>query len=127
MALALRIVVIVGLLASISVTALGLLVDRWPIFELFNHGRPAVVLGVIVIAGLAILTRRKPLMIAAAAIVAANIGLFVFALQGTAVAAGAPAKRFARIVTFNVWMGNRQMDQVAKFLNDTDADVAVLE
>ncbi|MGZ5894986.1 MAG: endonuclease/exonuclease/phosphatase family protein [Xanthobacteraceae bacterium] len=127
MALALRIVEIGGLLASIAVTALGLLVDRWPLFELLNHGRPAVVLGVLVIAGLAVLTGRKPLMIAAASIVAANIGLFVFALQGTATAAGAPAKRFARIVTFNVWMGNRHMDEVAKFLNDADADVVVLE
>lgn len=127
MALALRFLVIAGLLASIAVTGLGMLVDRWPIFELFNHGRPAVALGTLAIAALAVITGRKALMIAAAALVVANIGLFAFALQGTAVAASGPAKRFARIVTFNVWMGNRHMDEVAKFLNDADADIVVTE
>jgi endonuclease/exonuclease/phosphatase (EEP) superfamily protein YafD len=126
MALALRLAVIAGVLGGIVVTALGMLVDRWPVLELFNHGRPAVMLAVFVVAGFAVLTGRKPLMIAAAGVVVANLVLFAFALQGAAAPAGKP-DRFARIVTFNVWSGNRHTDDIAQFLVNTDADVVVLE
>jgi endonuclease/exonuclease/phosphatase (EEP) superfamily protein YafD len=127
MALALRLAVIAGVLGGIVVTTLGMLVDRWPVLELFNHGRPAVVLAVFVVAGFAVLTGRKPLMIAAAGVVVANLVLFAFALQGAAAAPAGSPDRFARIVTFNVWSGNRQIDDIAQFLVATDADVVVLE
>ena len=35
--------------------------------------------------------------------------------------------RFLRVVTFNLWNGNSHMDEVAKFLAATDADVVVLQ
>jgi endonuclease/exonuclease/phosphatase (EEP) superfamily protein YafD len=127
MALMLRIVVIGGLLLGIAITGLGLLVDRWPYLELLNHGRPAVVLGVLALTGLAVMTGRTPLIVAATGVVLANVVLFAFALQGLAAAPTSTDARFARIITYNLWFGNQKLDEVASFLNSADADVAVLE
>jgi endonuclease/exonuclease/phosphatase (EEP) superfamily protein YafD len=37
------------------------------------------------------------------------------------------SERFLRVVTFNVWGWNERMDDVAKFLRDSDADAVVLQ
>ena len=58
---------------------------------------------------------------------AINIGFFVAALQGAARQAAPGSERFLRVVTFNLWGWNERMDDVAKFLRDSDADAVVLQ
>jgi endonuclease/exonuclease/phosphatase (EEP) superfamily protein YafD len=52
---------------------------------------------------------------------------FVLALEGGAQDAAPGAKRFLRVVTFNVWHPNDRIEDIAKFLSDTDADLVVMK
>jgi endonuclease/exonuclease/phosphatase (EEP) superfamily protein YafD len=51
---------------------------------------------------------------------------FVLSLQGAQETAPGAA-RFLRVVTFNVWHHNDRIDDIAKFLTDTDADLVVMQ
>ncbi len=123
----LRYLIVAGLVAGTCVTGLGLFADRWPALELLNHGRPAVTFGLAVLGLLALTTRRAYLIIAAAVIAVSNLLLFGFALQGEASASTEAQQRFLRVVTFNVLFDNMRIDDIAKFLNSTGADIAVLQ
>jgi len=127
MARLLRYLIVAGLLAGTCITGLGLFADRWPALELLNHGRPAVAFGLAVLALLALTTRRAHLIAAAAIIAISNLVLFGFALQGEASASSQAQHRFLRVVTFNVLFDNTRLDDIAKFLNSSKADIAVLE
>jgi endonuclease/exonuclease/phosphatase (EEP) superfamily protein YafD len=127
MARLLRYLIVAGLIAGICVTGLGLFADRWPSLELLNHGRPAVVVGLAVLVVLAIATRRAHLIAAAAIVAVCNLLLFGFALQGVASASTGPQQRFLRIVTFNLLVDNKRLDDIASFLNSSGADIAVLQ
>jgi endonuclease/exonuclease/phosphatase (EEP) superfamily protein YafD len=126
-AVLLRVVVIGGLLGSLLVTALGLFADRWPYLELLNHFRPAFVIGAVALAGLALVTRRRPLIAVAALVAAINIALFGFALKGVAAAPTGGSERFIRVLTYNMWLYNRKLGDIAQFINSADADFAVLQ
>lgn len=123
----LRYLIVVGLIVGTCVTGLGLCADRWPSLELLNHGRPALVLGLAVLALLALTTRRPHLIMAAALIVACNLFLFGSAMQGVGSASASAQQRFLRVITFNVLVHNTRMDDVATFLNSSDADIAILQ
>jgi len=47
-------------------------------------------------------------------------------LSGGVATAVADSPRFLRVATFNLWNGNGRIDEVARFLATTDADVVVL-
>jgi endonuclease/exonuclease/phosphatase (EEP) superfamily protein YafD len=126
-AVLLRVAVIGGLLGGLAVTFLGMLVDRWPFLELLNHFRPVIVICAIALAGLALLTQRRPLVITAVLIALANIALFGSALQGFAAAPSAGNERFIRVVTYNMWLFNRKLSHIAQFINAANADFAVLQ
>jgi endonuclease/exonuclease/phosphatase (EEP) superfamily protein YafD len=76
---------------------------------------------------LAAITRDWRLIVPSALLAAINVALVVSALQGAAAAATRRSERFLRVATFNLWAGNERMDDVAKFLADTDADAVVLQ
>jgi endonuclease/exonuclease/phosphatase (EEP) superfamily protein YafD len=66
-------------------------------------------------------------IISAGLLAAINLALIVAGLQGAAAEAAPDSKPFLRIVTFNLNFGNDRIDGVDKFLNETDADVVVLQ
>lgn len=127
MAQVLRYLIIAGLTGGIAVTVLGMFADRWPSLELLNHARLGVLIGVIVLALLALATRHPHLIAGAGVAVAINLVLFGFALQGVASASTGTQERFIRVVTFNVLISNKRIDDIATFLNSTAADIAVLQ
>ena len=83
--------------------------------------------GVAALAVLALATRRPHLIAAAVIVAAGNVLLFGFALQGVASASTGAQERFLRVVTFNVWLHNQRLVDIATFLNSTAADIAVLQ
>ena len=127
MAHALRYLIIIGLIVGVGITVLGLFADRWPALELLNHGRPAVLAGVAALAVLALATRCPHLIAAAVIVAAGNVLLFGFALQGVASASTGVQERFLRVVTFNVWLHNQRLVDIATFLKTSAADIAVLQ
>jgi endonuclease/exonuclease/phosphatase (EEP) superfamily protein YafD len=48
-------------------------------------------------------------------------------LAGAAAEAAPDAKRFLLVATFNLWFENERIDEVDTFLNQTDADVVMLQ
>ena len=58
---------------------------------------------------------------------AINVGRIFASLHGAAAEAAPDAKRFLRVVTFNLRFDNDRIDGVDKFLNQTDADVVMVQ
>ena len=58
---------------------------------------------------------------------AINVGLIVAGLAGAAAEAAPDASASCASSTFNLWFENDRIDEVDKFLNQTDADVVVLQ
>lgn len=119
--------IVAGLVLGAGFTVLGLLARWWSPLDLVNDGLPFTALGAIVLLVLAAATRGWRLALPAAVLVAINILLVGIGLSGSAMRAASDSPRFLRLVTFNLWNGNRHMDEVARFLADTDADVVVLQ
>jgi len=116
-----------GLLGAAIATALGLLAGWVPLLELFNHFRPFILAGALVLLGLAFVTRWRSLVVLSALLALVNLGLFLLALQGAATNAPSGGERFLRTVAFNLWIGNDRLDLVADFLREADADIVSLK
>ena len=118
--------IVAGLVLGACLTALGLFARWWPRFDIVNDGLPFTALGTIVVLILAAAVREWRLALPAAVLAAVNILLVGIGLSGCAPNAAPDSPRFLRVVTFNLWNDNDHMDEVARFLATTDADVAVL-
>jgi endonuclease/exonuclease/phosphatase (EEP) superfamily protein YafD len=116
-----------GILFGALLTVLGLLAAWWPALDIINNGIPYLLAGGLILLGLAALTRKPWLIAGAILIVALNAYVLRSGLHGSAAMAPAGSERFLRVVTFNLWGGNDRMDEVSKFLADSDADVVVLQ
>jgi len=104
----------------------GLLAPFDPRFEMINHFRPFWLVGAAFVLVLA-LVLRKPLLVAAALVLVAALGgLTLLPLRDTApkVVDGA---RSLRIVSLNLSPQNRRLDEVARYLIASNADVIVLQ
>lgn len=123
----LRLVVIAGVAAGLTVTVLAWLSNWWPALDIINNGLPGVTAGAVMLLCLAAITRDWRLIVPAALITAINIALVIAALHGTAAEVAPGSQRFLRVATFNLWGGNERMDDVAKFFAEADADVVVLQ
>jgi endonuclease/exonuclease/phosphatase (EEP) superfamily protein YafD len=123
----LRMLVGLGLALGMVLTGLGWLAQWWPALDLVNNGLPALAAGAIVLFLLALVTRDWRAIALTGLLAAINIGLIFAGLQGAAPEAPPGSKRFLRVVTFNIRFDNERIDGVDKFLNDTDADVVVLQ
>ena len=117
----------VGVCLGAILTGLGWLAHWWPALDLVNNGLPATAAGAVLLVCLGAITRDWRLIVASALLATINVALVVSALQGAAADAAPGSERFLRIATFNLWAGNERMDNVAKFLGDTDADAVVLQ
>ena len=123
----LRMLVGLGLALGAVLTGLGWLAEWWSALDIFNNGLPALAAGSLVLFLLALLTRDWRAIALAGLLAAINIGLIFAGLQGAAAEATPGSKRFLRVATFNVWFDNYRIDGIDRFLNDTDADVVVLQ
>jgi endonuclease/exonuclease/phosphatase (EEP) superfamily protein YafD len=123
----LRAIAAAGIVFGALLTALGLLAPWWPALDIVNNGIPYLVAGGFILLGLAALTRKLWLIAGAIVILALNAYVLLSALHGSAAVAPKGSDRFLRVVTFNLWGGNDRMQDVTKFLADSDADVVVLQ
>jgi endonuclease/exonuclease/phosphatase (EEP) superfamily protein YafD len=117
----------VGVCLGAILTGLGWLAHWWLALDLVNNGLPATAAGAVLLVCLGAITRDWRLIVASALLATINVALVVSAPQGAAADAAPGSERFLRIATFNLWAGNERMDNVAKFLGDTDADAVVLQ
>ena len=117
----------VGVCLGAILTGLGWLAHWWLALDLVNNGLPATAAGAVLLVCLGAITRDWRLIVASALLATINVALVVSAPQGAAADAAPGSERFLRIATFNLWAGNERMDNVAKFLGDSDADAVVLQ
>jgi endonuclease/exonuclease/phosphatase (EEP) superfamily protein YafD len=113
--------------AGALLTTLGLLASWQPALDIVNNGIPYLLAGSLLVFGLACIARDRRLIVAAILLVALNAFTFRSGLHGAAAEAAPGSQRFLRVITFNLWGGNDRMDEVAKFLATSDADVLVLQ
>lgn len=118
---------VAGLVVGAGLTLLGLLARWWPPLDLVNNGLLFVTVGAIALFCLALAARDWRLIAPAALLAAVNVMLVIAALPGAAAEAAPGSPRFLRVATFNLWHHNDRMDDVAKFLAETDADAVVLQ
>lgn len=123
----LRMLVGAGLALGMALTGLGWLAQWWPALDLVNNGLPALAAGAVALFLLALITRDWRAIALAGLLAAINIGLIFSGLQGATAEAPTESKRFLRVVTFNIRFDNDRIDGVDRFLNETDADVVVLQ
>ena len=123
----LRLLVGMGIALGLVLTGFGWLAQWWPTLDLVNNALPALAAGSIVLFVLALVTRNWGSIALAGLLAAINIGLIFAGLHRAAAEAAPDAKRFLRVVTFNLRFDNDRIDGVDKSLNPTDADVVVLQ
>jgi len=123
----LRMLVWFGLLLGAVLTGLGWFAQWLPQLDLVNNGLPALAAGCLLLLVLALVLRDVRLIVVAGLLAAINVGLIFSGMHGAAADAAEGSKRFLRVVTFNLWFDNEDIDGVTAFLDETDADVAVLE
>jgi endonuclease/exonuclease/phosphatase (EEP) superfamily protein YafD len=119
-------------LAAASVVALwialtaALLGKNWWVLDLFTHFRIQYAALFLIAALVLLLVRRRGLAVVAVvgALVSA-VPLISYFRQPTAIAeSGAPS---LRVVSFNVWFRNHDYERIARYLEETHADVLVLQ
>ncbi len=116
-----------GLVVGVLLSLLGLLAVRYPWFDLVNQGRMLVAAGSLVVLGLAILGGNGWAIVLALAIVGANLLQLLSGLRNAAPRAPRESRRFVRVVTLNTWRSNQNIDDVAAFLAEADAELVVLQ
>ena len=116
-----------GIALGPVLTGFGWLAQWWPALDLVNNALPALAAGSIVLFLLALFTRDWRSIALAGLLAAINVGLVFTGLHGAAAEAAPDAKRFLRVVTFNLRFDNDRIDAVDKFFTQTDADVVVLQ
>lgn len=123
----LRRLVVAGLLLGALLTGLGLLASWRPVLDIVNNGLPFLILGALVVFGLACLARAPWLIAAAAALAAINILFGVSALRGAAAQAPPGSERALRVLTFNLSHHADRIDEVVKYIDGSGADAVVLQ
>jgi endonuclease/exonuclease/phosphatase (EEP) superfamily protein YafD len=125
---------VIGFVLSLGALASGYFGGVWIPLDVFSHLRvhfAGAAVGFLVAIGALLLFRRK--RISAIMLTLAAIGTVSFAglwpdyvlPKGQMPPAGADEATL-RMVSFNVWDRNKQTSQLAKFLQNADADVVVL-
>ncbi|MFO7477503.1 MAG: endonuclease/exonuclease/phosphatase family protein [Methyloceanibacter sp.] len=116
-----------ALAAGLAWTVLGRLEPLWPALDIVNNGLPFLLAGLLAVLLLAAFARDWRLIAASMALLAFNLWLAISSLQGAAAEAVPGSERTLRVITFNVWYRNDRMQDVAKFLAASDADIVTLQ
>jgi endonuclease/exonuclease/phosphatase (EEP) superfamily protein YafD len=127
MPLVVKTLVNAGLVIGAVVTLIGLLARWLPALDIINNGLPFLLAGTLIVVMLAAFARSGLLTVLALLLAIVNCTHFTLALEGGAQDAAPRAQRFLRVVTFNVWHPNDRIEDIAKFLSDTDADLVVMQ
>jgi endonuclease/exonuclease/phosphatase (EEP) superfamily protein YafD len=115
-----------GLLLGSGATALGFLAPWGPEFEVINHFRPLALAGAVLLVALAAWSGSRGLTRGTALLAAVSLLLALMPLAYRAQPARAGSERL-KIVSLNLWDGNRDVEAAARFLEDERADVVVLQ
>jgi endonuclease/exonuclease/phosphatase (EEP) superfamily protein YafD len=116
-----------GLVIGAVLTLIGLMARWFPALGIVNNGLPFLLAGTLIVALLAAFPRSGLLTVLALLLAIINCTHFTLALEGGAQDAAPGVPRFLRVVTFNVWHHNDNIEKIAQFLSDTDADLVVME
>lgn len=117
-------ILILGALVIGAATALGLAAPFYPFLDITNHFRLPILLcagGLFIVAWFA---RFRSLTVSAAMI--AGINMFLVAAPLAYLPSSAPQASL-RIATFNVWVGNKDLEGVLDFVKQSGADIVVLQ
>ncbi|MEZ5826997.1 MAG: endonuclease/exonuclease/phosphatase family protein [Hyphomicrobiales bacterium] len=123
----LKLLVTAGLLFSAGLTALGVLANWFPALDIVNNGLPIYFVGTLALLALAFAAGGRKLIGAAAVLLAVIVVLLLAGIQGGAPQAPDGSKTFLRVATFNLWGPNDDIDRIAAFFAETNADAVVLE
>ena len=122
-------VVGLGLFIGAGVTVMGLLAPFAPSLEMVNHFRPFTFGGFLLLLTIALVFRLRRWLVAVALFALLNGVLFVFPVtfQATAASPADTSASAMKVVSFNIWVGNRPMDNIERFLRAEGADVVLLQ
>lgn len=121
--------VVLGLFVGGALTFSGLLAPLFPTLEMINHFRPFILYGFVILLFVSLVLRLLRWLVFIALFVALNAILFVLPITFQASAA-TPVDRAApslKVISFNMWVGNRTLDDIERFLRDERADVVLLQ
>ena len=122
-------IVVLGLLAGAAITLIGLLAPLAPALEIVNHFRPFLLGGFVALFAVAAVFRLRRFLIPVSAFALLNGALFVLPLTFQATQASTPGTSSAamKVISFNMWQGNRDLDDIETFLRGEDADAVLLQ
>ncbi len=122
-------VVCLGLVIGAGVTLLGLLAPISPSFEIANHFRPFTLGGFVVLLAIAMIFRLRRWLIPVAGFALLNGALFVLPVtfQATVASTAETSSAAMKVVSFNIWVGNRPLGEIENFLRKENADVVLLQ
>jgi len=123
------VILAIGFAAGAGITVLGLLAPFFPSFEITNHFRPFTAGGFLVLLAAVWLIKARSLFAPVLCFSVVNIALFLLPLSFKASEASPTltGARTFKLISFNMWVGDRPLDDVAAFLSKEDADVVVLQ
>lgn len=122
--LAIAAILILGALIIFAATALGLAAPFYPYLDIINHFRLPILLstgGLFIVAWFA---RIRSLTVPVAIIAGINM---VLAAAPLAYLPSSAPQASIRIATFNVWVGNKDLEGVLDFIKQSGADIVVLQ
>jgi endonuclease/exonuclease/phosphatase (EEP) superfamily protein YafD len=123
---ALRIFTALGIMLGASATALGFLAPWFPDLELVNHFRPFMLVATVPLLLCAAFAGRRRLFGSAAVLTALTLALVLLPLAYRAPHAPDRATEL-KLVTLNLFVGNRDVEGAARLLESEQADIVVLQ
>ncbi|HRD77492.1 MAG TPA: endonuclease/exonuclease/phosphatase family protein [Hyphomicrobiaceae bacterium] len=112
--------------AVAGVTSLGLLAPVVPMADAINHARPLLLFAALALAAVAWQVGTRLQRTAAGLAAAVNVALAAAPLLAVAPLSERSAQTF-KVISFNVWIHNRNIAAIASFLRKEAADIVVLQ
>lgn len=118
-----------GLIIGATVTLLGLLAPFDPSFDIANHFRPFTLGGFVFLLALALVFKLRQWLVPVMIFAAFNAVLTVapVAFQAGQASTSTVPTTTLKIISFNIWGGNRPLDDIARFLRAEKADFVLLQ
>ncbi len=118
-----------GAIVGATMSVAGLVALVFPPADIPNHFRPYTLAGAAILLLVAATLRQRSILLASTVLVILNAPLVALPLlQSASVTANAQnQQRKVRVIAFNVWRHNQQLNRVANWLASEDADIVVLQ
>src|SRR5215203_1196320 len=121
-----RTVLSVALVLGFAATIVGFLAPWWPAAEILNHFRPFAVIGSGLLLALSLAFGFRSLAAWLACLFAITLALLLLSLLYMA-PKDTTARASLRVVTLNTWANKAQADAIIRFLEQTQADIILLQ